>query len=155
MRPYVASLTRHGVAAWAVDVPKGKAERAVAALLSAVPPAPDVIAGGRSYGGRVASLAAAQARYGGLVLISYPLHPPGRPDAAEQRTAHWPLISCPVLVLAGDADPFGRPELLRSAVATLPTAELVVYPGGRHGLLAEVDDLAGRIADFVASLAIA
>ncbi|MFN2484365.1 MAG: alpha/beta family hydrolase [Candidatus Limnocylindria bacterium] len=110
------------------------------------------MAGGRSYGGRVASLAASQAGYGGLVLISYPLHPPGRPEAATQRTAHWPQIRCPVLVLAGDADPFARAPLLRDAVKRLPTAELVMYPGGRHGLMAELDDLACRISDFVADV---
>ena len=152
MRPYVDALTRLDVAAQAIDVPKGRAERAVPALLAAAPPALDAVVGGRSYGGRVASLAAADERYGGLVLISYPLHPPGRPDAADDRTAHWPSIECPVLLLAGGADPFSRPELLRMAVKRLRNAELVLYPAGRHGLLDELDDLARRIAKFVAAV---
>lgn len=152
MRPYVEALARLGVEAAAIDLPKAKAERAVDAWLAAAPPAGDLVGGGRSFGGRVASLAAAEATYAGLVLISYPLHAPGRPEAAAERTQHWPRIRCPVLVLSGDADPFARTALLKEAVGRLPDAELVIYPGGGHGLMSELDDLASRIAGFVARL---
>ena len=149
MQPYVAALTRLGVPAQAVEIPKGQAERAVPSWLAAVPPSAEAVAGGRSYGARVASLAAANATYAGLVLISYPLHAPGRPETAEARTAHWPEIRCPVLILSGEADPFARIGLLRDAIARLAHAELVSYPGGGHGLLPQLDDVAARIAAFV------
>ena len=58
--------------------------------------------------------------YAALVLFSYPLHPPGRPERTEARIAHWPAIRCPVLLLSGESDPFARIELLRAAVPTLP-----------------------------------
>ena len=92
--------------------------------------------GGHSYGGRVASLAAAEpgSDYAALVLFSYPLHPPGAPERAEARVAHWPRIGCPVLLLSGESDPFARIELLRTAVGLLPDARLVTYPRLGHTL---------------------
>ena len=152
MRPYVEALTARGVAASAVDIPKGRAERAVPSFVVAVPPGRDAVVGGRSYGGRVASLAAVEVDYAGLVVISYPLHAPGRFGAASERTAHWPSIRCPVLLLAGEADPFARIDLLREAVGLLPNAVLVTYPAGGHGLMPERDDLARHIAEFVSRL---
>ena len=66
--------------------------------------------GGKSMGGRVASLLAARDGAAGLVLCGYPFHPPRRPEAL--RLSHWPLIDCPALVVQGDRDPFGsRDEL--------------------------------------------
>src|SRR3990172_5303891 len=85
-----------------------------------------LVIGGQSYGGRVASLLAAREPgfCAGLVLFSYPLHRPGRPDG-DERTTHWPLITVPVLLLSGGSAPFARLDLLRAAVATrLPRAEL-------------------------------
>ena len=83
-----------------------------------VPGEPWVVVGGQSFGGRVASLAAAEpgAPYAALVLFSYPLHPPGSPEKAEARTSHWPQIRCPVLLLSGESDPFAKIDLLRAAV---------------------------------------
>ena len=149
MQPYVDALVALGVDARAVDVPKGRAERAVPAFVAAVPPSPDAVPGGRSYGGRVASLAASEAPYAGLILISYPLHLPGRPETAAERTAHWPSIQCPVLLLAGDSDPFARLDLVRDATGLLRDAELVVFARGGHGLMRERDDVAEHIARFV------
>nr|WP_229359096.1 alpha/beta family hydrolase [Halomonas salipaludis] len=62
--------------------------------------------GGKSMGGRAASLLAARDEAPGLVLCGYPFHPPGKPDAT--RLAHWPLLACPILVLQGSRDPFGN-----------------------------------------------
>ena len=118
MAPFVAGLRARGVDAVAIDLPKRKAEDAVPALLEIAPPGPWTVVGGHSYGGRVASLAAAEATYRGLVCFSYPLHAPGQPDRAAARIAHWPRIACPALLLCGEADPFARIELLR---ATMPT----------------------------------
>ncbi len=115
------------------------------------------VLGGHSYGGRVASLAAADLigrgeRVAGLLLLSYPLHRPGLPDTWEARTAHWPRLTCPVLLLSGEADPFARIDLLRGAVGLLPDVRFVTYPRQGHGLLRVVDDAADRIAAFVAAI---
>src|SRR5688500_1430337 len=130
MTPFVTGLQSRGIAAQAIDLPKRKAEEALPAFHVVVPAGPDVVVGGHSYGGRVASLAAAEpdAPYAALVLFSYPLHPPGAPGKTEARISHWPSIRCPVLLLSGESDPFARIELLRKAVPTLGgTAELVTY----------------------------
>ncbi len=91
---------------------------------------------------------AAEHRYAGLVLLSYPLHPPGSPERWVERTAHWPRIGCPVLLLSGDRDLFAKVELLRRAVEQLPDHELVIYPGMRHGIGPVLDDALDRIASF-------
>lgn len=64
--------------------------------------------GGKSMGGRAASLLAARDGAEGLVLCGYPFHPPGKPE--RTRLSHWPLLSCPLLVLQGSRDPFGTRE---------------------------------------------
>nr|WP_232090749.1 alpha/beta family hydrolase [Halomonas sp. MCCC 1A13316] len=61
--------------------------------------------GGKSLGGRVASLLAARQPAAGLVLCGYPFHPPRKPE--KLRLAHWPQITCPTLVVQGSRDPFG------------------------------------------------
>ena len=153
MAPYVEGLRRRGITAVGVDLPKRKAEDAVPAWRAAVPDGAGTISGGQSYGGRVASLAAAAgAGYAGLVLFSYPLHPPGGPERADARMAHWPSITCPVLLLSGEADPFARLELLRAAVTKLANAELVTYPRLGHTLRPVLDDVLDRVAAFVAAL---
>lgn len=154
MTPFVRGLRLRGLVADAVDLPKRKAEDAVPAWRAAVPDGPGTVAGGHSYGGRVASLAAAAgAAYAGLVLFSFPVHPPGGVERAAARTAHFADIACPVLLLSGEADPFARPELLRAAVARLPNAELVTYPRLGHTLQPVLDDVLDRVARFVANLA--
>lgn len=64
--------------------------------------------GGKSMGGRVASLLAARDGAPGLVLCGYPFHPPGKPE--RLRLSHWPLLACPTLVVQGSRDPFGTRE---------------------------------------------
>ena len=153
MAPFVDGLRKRGLLADAVDIPKRRAEDAVPAWRAAVPDGPRTVAGGHSYGGRVASLAAAAgAGYAGLVLFSYPLHPPGKPERTEARIAHWPMIECPVLLLSGEADAFARIELLRAAVRSLPHAELVTYPRLGHGVKPVLDDALDRVAAFVQSI---
>jgi pimeloyl-ACP methyl ester carboxylesterase len=145
----VAALARRGVEATAVGLPRGRAEAAMPAYLAAAPPSPRVALGGQSFGGRVASLLAAEHAYGALVLLSYPLHPPGRSERWDERTAHWPRIDCPVLLLSGDRDPFARVGLLREAVGRLRSAELVVYPGVGHGIGPVFEEAMDRVAAFV------
>lgn len=151
MAPFVAGLRARGVDASAIDLPRRRAEDALPAFHAVVPAGRDVAIGGHSYGGRVASLAAAEpgAPYAALVLFSYPLHPPGKPERTEARVAHWPAIHCPVLLLSGEADPFARIELLRRAVGLLPDAELVTYPRLGHSLKPVLADALDRVAAFL------
>jgi predicted alpha/beta-hydrolase family hydrolase len=151
LAPQIAGLRRRGIEASAVQLPKGPAERAMPVYLDAAPPSARSAIGGHSFGGRVASLIAAEHDYGALILLSYPLHPPGGPDRWDQRTEHWPRIKCPVLLLSGDRDPFARIALLRDAVRRLPSAELVVYPGVGHGMGPVFEEALDAIAAFVKS----
>ncbi len=155
MAPFVEGLERRGIPAAAVDLPRRRAEDAVPAWLAAVPDGPGIAVGGHSFGGRVASLAAAEAparsahRYAALVLFSYPLHPPGAPERAAARIAHWPDITCPVLLLSGESDPFARIALLRDAVGQLPDGRLVTFPRLGHTLKAALPEALDLAAAFL------
>lgn len=149
MRPYVKALQARGLRSTAIDLPRSKAERAIPVFIAKVPAGS--IAGGHSYGGRVASMVATEISYTGLLLLSYPLHRPGHPE--DLRTEHWPRIRCPVLLLSGESDPFARVDLLRKSVKLLPRAELVTFPGVGHGLLPVIDAAMDRAAAFVKTLA--
>jgi len=94
-----------------------------------------VIAGGVSYGGRQTSMVAAEhpGLAAGLLLLSYPLHPPGKP--AQKRTDHFPGLRTPALFVQGTADPFGTIEELREAMALIPArTDLLPVEGARHDL---------------------
>jgi predicted alpha/beta-hydrolase family hydrolase len=151
MRPHVLGLQQRGVEAEAIDLPKGKAERAIPVFAARVASDPSqFVVGGHSYGGRVASMLAADTPVRGLVLLSYPLHRPGHPE--DLRVEHWPRIACPVLLLSGESDPFARVDLLRKQVPLLRNAELHTYPGVQHGLAPVLDDALDRVAAFVRAL---
>lgn len=162
MAGHVRGLIARGIDARAIDLPLKKAEAAVPAFRAIVPDGPTapgadgrvIAVGGQSYGGRVATLAAAEpgTDYAGLVLFSFPLHPPGAPGKAEERTAHFPAIRCPALFLSGEADPFARLDLLRSRVAILSDAQLVTYPRLGHTLRPVLDDALDRAAAFLREL---
>ena len=152
MQPWASGLTRRGFITSTLGLPRGAAEKAVHAYRTAVVLGPSVVIGGQSFGGRVASLLAAEETPAGLILLCYPLHRPGHPETAAERTAHWPRIRCPVLLLSGDSDPFARIELLRAAVPLLPHAELVTYPGIGHGLNRVREDALDRMAVWLSQL---
>ena len=137
MKPYVVGFKRRGIDAIAVDLPRGVAEKAVPVFIKTSGRGHEVIGGGQSFGGRVASMAAIEADFGGLVLFSYPLHRPGHTD--ELRTGHFRSIRCPTLFMSGDRDPFARLDLLREAVKLIPSARLEVFEGQVHGLLQGLD----------------
>lgn len=109
-----------------------------------------LVLGGRSYGGRMCSLAVAQGLpAAGLVLLSYPLHPPSRP--ASLRTAHFPDIGVPVLFVSGSTDPFGSPAEFDREVAALagPVSHIRVAGGhDPHGLT----EIGRMVADWIAAL---
>jgi predicted alpha/beta-hydrolase family hydrolase len=151
MKPHVAGLEQRGVRARAVGLPVRKAEEVTSVYRRQVAEYPAAIIGGHSYGGRVASLLAADEAPVGLVLLSYPLHRPGHPE--DLRVEHWPLINCPVLLLSGESDQFARIDLLRASVELLPNAQLVTYPSVGHGLKGSVlSDALDRVAEFAADL---
>ena len=90
--------------------------------------------GGKSMGGRIATHVAAAGLAEsprGIVLLGYPLHPPGRPD--ERRDAHLSDVRCPMLFVQGSRDTFGTPAELEPVFASLPApATLYVVEGGDH-----------------------
>jgi uncharacterized protein len=153
--PYVDGLAARGLEARTVELPKGDAQRAIPVYRAALAglDAGGTIVGGHSFGGRVASLLAAETPVRGVVLFSYPLHAPGRHEAWDERTAHWPKIAAPVLLLSGEADPFARMALLREAVKRLSHAELVTYRGVRHGIGPVLEEALDRVAAWAKALA--
>jgi uncharacterized protein len=92
------------------------------------------ILGGKSYGGRVASMAVADGvAAAGLLFYGYPLHPPGKLD--QLRVSHWPAVGVPCLFLQGERDTFCDLELLEENVTKLPRrATIHVVEGGDHSL---------------------
>jgi hypothetical protein len=91
--------------------------------------------GGSSYGGRQASmLTSDQPQFvDGLLLLSYPLHPPGRPE--KMRTAHFPSLQTKTLFISGTKDTFGTIEELQTAIKLIPApTKLVAIEGAAHGL---------------------
>jgi len=97
--------------------------------------------GGKSMGGRIATQLAASDRalpIAGLVLLGYPLHPPGRPD--QRRDKHLPSVERPMLFVQGSRDAFGSPVELAPVVTALgPAASLHVVEGGDHSLTVSRD----------------
>lgn len=94
-----------------------------------------LVLGGRSFGGRMCSVAVADGLAGaaGLLLVSYPLHPPGK--ATQLRTEHFPRIEVPCLFVSGTRDAFGSPDELKAATAAIPgTVEHVWLDGADHSL---------------------
>jgi hypothetical protein len=91
--------------------------------------------GGQSYGGRQATLLAAEEPelVSALLLFSYPLHPPGKPD--RLRTEHLPRLRIPALFVQGTTDPFGTIDELRAALALIPVpTRLLPIEGAGHDL---------------------
>jgi predicted alpha/beta-hydrolase family hydrolase len=94
-----------------------------------------VFLGGHSYGGRQSTMLAAESPdlVDGLLLLSYPLHPPRKPQ--QLRTAHFDQLRTPALFAHGTRDPFGSIEEMRDALGLVPArTELMVVEGGSHGL---------------------
>jgi predicted alpha/beta-hydrolase family hydrolase len=127
----------------------------------------ELVIGGRSMGGRMCSMAVAgfdgndrtaqpalaPIGVGGLVCVSYPLHPPAQPQ--KLRTAHFPGIVVPSLFVSGTKDEFGSPDELRHHLAVLPTKpELQFIEGGRHDLRGKDALVAGLLAAWVQGLRI-
>lgn len=114
-----------------------------------------LVLGGRSMGGRICSLAVADATEPlparALVLICYPLHPPGKPDTL--RVEHFPRITVPCLFVGGTKDPFGTPEELTHWTATIAGPVTHVWiDGGRHDLKGADAFIATTVAEWISGL---
>jgi predicted alpha/beta-hydrolase family hydrolase len=111
-----------------------------------------VVLGGRSMGGRMCSMVVAEGTpAAGLVLLSYPLHPPGKPD--KLRVEHLPAIDVPCLFVSGDRDPFGTPAELEAATATVPGPVRHVWLSGGHAPKPSLDGEIGEaVRDFVVGI---
>lgn len=115
--------------------------------------APDrLLLGGRSMGGRMCSMAVAEGLpAAGLILVSYPLHPPGKPE--RLRVEHLPLLAIPCLLISGTRDPFGTPEELEAATATIagPVTHHWIE-GGRHDLKDADETICAAVVAWIDSL---
>ncbi|NMD58181.1 MULTISPECIES: alpha/beta fold hydrolase [Tsukamurella] len=111
-----------------------------------------ILWGGHSYGGRMASMAVAEGpeRPDGLLLLSYPLHPPGRPEKA--RTAHLPGIAVPTVLVHGRRDPFASPEELAEAAALIAGPTTTVEVAAAHDLAPAKSGAPAKAADAVIAL---
>ena len=106
-----------------------------------------IILGGQSYGGRQATMLAAEQPdlAAALLLFSYPLHPPGKPE--RLRVAHFPRLHVPCVFVAGTVDPFAAPGELRDAITAIPAfTEVVTVEGAGHDLKRGRFDLAPVVA---------
>jgi predicted alpha/beta-hydrolase family hydrolase len=122
------------------------AAAALAAQLSL--PTGRIAVGGRSFGGRMCSLAVAGGlEVAALVLVSYPLHPPGRPD--RLRTEHFGDLHVPCLFVSGRRDAFATPEELERETALIPGEVTLVFVPGDHSLRKSEAEVAGVVADYL------
>jgi hypothetical protein len=112
-------------------------------------PTSRIALGGRSMGGRMCSMAVAEGLpAAALVLISYPLHPPGKPD--RPRTEHLGSLDIPCLFVSGTRDAFGTPDELEAATASIPGPVTHVWiEGGDHGLRRRDDQVAAAVASWL------
>lgn len=109
-----------------------------------------VVAGGRSMGGRICSMVAAEPDAGitALVLISYPLHPPGKPD--RLRIEHFPQLHVPCLFVSGTRDTFGSPDELQQYTAVIPGEVTHVWVDGKgHDLKGADQQVAVSVAEWL------
>lgn len=110
-----------------------------------------IVIGGRSMGGRICSMAVADGlAVAGLVLVSYPLHPPGKPE--KLRTEHLPQITVPSLFVSGLRDPFGSPEELQAAIDLIPAETEFHTVKGAHDFKGSDEVVCDLIAAFIERL---
>ena len=126
-------------------------EAAAVADRSGIDPAA-VVLGGRSMGGRMCSVAVAEGLpAAGLVLIAYPLHPPGRAD--KLRVDHFRDVKVPCLFVSGTRDPFGAPDELEARTAAIGGKVTHVWiDGGRHELKGADERVAETVSAWVTGL---
>lgn len=165
LRTLSAALTDRGLTVARIDLPyrqqrpkgppspsKAAVDRdgiraAIAALRPLAPDGP-LLVGGQSYGGRQASMVLAEEPdlADGLLLTSYPLHPPGKPE--KQRIEHLPAITTPTLIVHGSSDAFATAEEIAAAAELFSgPVQVVEVAKADHGLKPERSDVGELTAD--------
>lgn len=148
-----AALSTMGVTTLRIDLPfrqlraqgppvAGSAPRDRAGLRTAINALRRLVTGpfylgGHSYGGRQSTVVAAEdpALAAGLLVLSYPLHPPRKPE--ELRTSHFPSVHTKALFIHGSRDPFGAPGEMKEAIRLIPAeTKIVLMNGAGHELAA-------------------
>ena len=110
-----------------------------------------LVLGGRSFGGRMCSMAVAEGLpAAGLVLLSYPLHPPGKPE--KLRVEHFGSLDVPCLFVSGEKDPFGSPDELREAAGAIPGRVSFVWLPGGHDPRNVDDAIVAAVGEWLADL---
>ena len=127
----------------------------VGAAADALDLPPDrIVIGGRSMGGRVCSMVVADGglEVGGLLLLSYPLHPPGKPD--KLRTEHFGDLDLPILLVQGSSDPFGKEPEFAEHLGSIPgPVEQLWLDRTGHDPVAKHDDaVVERVQSWMADL---
>lgn len=149
------ALTAEGITVERIDLPSSRPGPKVFGTIrdaaEALEPA-QVVLGGRSFGGRMCSIVVADGLPAtGLALISYPLHPPGRPET--MRVEHFPRLHVPCLFVSGTRDAFATPAELEEATAAIPGDVTHVWiEGGSHGLGGKEAPVAAAVRDWVVGL---
>ena len=131
------------------DVCIDSVRSATSALARSLGVATSAIAvGGRSMGGRMCSMAAAEGlEVAALVLISYPLHPAQAPE--RLRTAHFPALGMPCLFVSGRRDALATPEELERETAAIPGPVSLAFVDGDHSLRRRDGEVADIVADWI------
>ena len=145
--PYMRRAAETGARAW----PPDDEEVLVGAWVEVVrelAPSSRLVIGGRSLGGRVASILADAAEAAGLVCVGYPFHPPGREGPV--RTAHFRMIETPTLIVQGERDPYGTREEV-AAYQLSPNVRLHWIADGDHSLKPRKQSGATEAANFAAA----
>ena len=146
------AVAAEGVVAKRIDLPSSrpgpKVLQAITDSASALG-ADRLFFGGRSFGGRMCSVAVAEGLpAAGLVLVSYPLHPPGRPG--QRRVDHFPQLHVPCLFVSGTRDAFAPPDELEEAARAVPGEVTHVWiDGGDHGLRGRDAPVATAVRDWI------
>ena len=111
-----------------------------------------LVLGGRSMGGRMCSIAVAEGlEAAALILICYPLHPPGKPD--RLRVEHFPNITIPCLFVSGTRDAFGTPDELQSHTTAIAGPVTHVWiEGADHSLRKRDGEVAGVVVEWLSGL---
>ncbi|HEY6472330.1 MAG TPA: alpha/beta family hydrolase [Acidimicrobiales bacterium] len=107
-----------------------------------------IAVGGRSFGGRMCSMAVADGlEAAALVLVSYPLHPPGKPD--RLRTEHFPALQVPCLFVSGRRDAFATTDELERETTAIPGDVTLSFVDGDHSLRKSERGAAEIVADWL------
>jgi len=126
-------------------------EEATQLVSSAKVRANRLVLGGRSFGGRMCSMAVSEGLpAAGLVLLSYPLHPPGKPETL--RVDHFASLDLPCLFISGEKDPFGTPAEFRKHLKKISGDVTFIVVPGNHDPRGQDEAIAEHVRTWVRAL---